>query len=46
FTIIDDDDMTKDVVLGMKFCKKHASCQKVMKKFSLGDISERIIEDE
>ncbi|GKA33917.1 ribonuclease H-like domain-containing protein [Tanacetum coccineum] len=22
FTIIDDDDMTKDVVLGMKFCKK------------------------
>ncbi|GKA65750.1 retrovirus-related pol polyprotein from transposon TNT 1-94 [Tanacetum coccineum] len=26
FTIIDDDDMTKDVVLGMKFCKKYASC--------------------
>ncbi|GJS00933.1 ribonuclease H-like domain-containing protein [Tanacetum coccineum] len=26
FTIIDDDDMTKDVVLSMKFCKKYASC--------------------
>ncbi|GKC17225.1 hypothetical protein Tco_1014007 [Tanacetum coccineum] len=46
FTISDDDDMTKDVVLGMKFCKKYASCQKVIKKFALGDISERIIEDE
>ncbi|GJY15865.1 ribonuclease H-like domain-containing protein [Tanacetum coccineum] len=25
FTIVDDEDMTKDVVLGMKFCKKYAS---------------------
>ncbi|GKB60680.1 ribonuclease H-like domain-containing protein [Tanacetum coccineum] len=33
FTIIDDDDMTKDVVLGMKFCKKYASCQMIMRKF-------------
>ncbi|GJT52455.1 hypothetical protein Tco_0978612 [Tanacetum coccineum] len=46
FTIIDDDDTTKDVVLGMKFCKKHASCQRIMKKFALGDQSERIMEDE
>ncbi|GJZ42188.1 hypothetical protein Tco_0589074 [Tanacetum coccineum] len=37
FTIIDDDDMTKDVVLGMRFCKKYASCQRIMMKFALGD---------
>ncbi|GJT87294.1 putative ribonuclease H-like domain-containing protein [Tanacetum coccineum] len=35
FTIVDDDDMAKDVVLGMKFCKKYASCQMIMKKFAL-----------
>ncbi|GJV24241.1 hypothetical protein Tco_1376936 [Tanacetum coccineum] len=46
FTIIDDDDMTKDVVLGMKFCKKYASCQMIMKKFSLEDKYERIMENE
>ncbi|GJV69682.1 putative reverse transcriptase domain-containing protein [Tanacetum coccineum] len=46
FTIIDDDDMTKDVALGMKFCKKYASCQMIMKKFALGDKYERIMEVE
>ncbi|GKC93296.1 hypothetical protein Tco_1158738 [Tanacetum coccineum] len=46
FTIIDDDDMTKDVVLGMKFCKKYASCQMIMKKFTLGDKCQQIMEDE
>ncbi|GKA70528.1 hypothetical protein Tco_0776667 [Tanacetum coccineum] len=46
FTIIDDDDMTKDVVLDMKFCKKYASCQRIMKRFAFGNICERIIEDE
>ncbi|GJV79341.1 retrovirus-related pol polyprotein from transposon TNT 1-94 [Tanacetum coccineum] len=46
FTIIDDDDMTKDVVLGMKFHKKYASCQRIMKRFALGNNCERIIEDE
>ncbi|GKB12510.1 hypothetical protein Tco_0846433 [Tanacetum coccineum] len=46
FTIIDDDDMTKEVVLGMKFCKKYASCQMIMKKFALGDKCERIMENE
>ncbi|GJR65844.1 retrovirus-related pol polyprotein from transposon TNT 1-94 [Tanacetum coccineum] len=45
-TIIDDDDMTKDVVLGMKFCKKYASCQMIIKKFALEDKCERIMEDE
>ncbi|GJU56656.1 retrovirus-related pol polyprotein from transposon TNT 1-94 [Tanacetum coccineum] len=37
FTIINDDDMTKDVVLSIRFCKKYASCQRIMKKFALGD---------
>ncbi|GJW18394.1 ribonuclease H-like domain-containing protein [Tanacetum coccineum] len=46
FTIIDGDDITKDVVLGMKFCKKYASCQMIMKKFALGDKCERIMDDE
>nr|GEU94544.1 hypothetical protein [Tanacetum cinerariifolium] len=45
FTIIDGDDVTKDVVLDMKFCKKYASCQKIMKKFALGDKYERIIDE-
>ncbi|GJR53405.1 hypothetical protein Tco_1403926 [Tanacetum coccineum] len=40
FTIIDDDDMTKDVVLGMKFYKKYASFQRIMKRFALGNNSE------
>nr|GEY33390.1 hypothetical protein [Tanacetum cinerariifolium] len=34
FTIIDDDDITKGVMLGMKFCKKYVSCQMFMKKFA------------
>ncbi|GJW88712.1 hypothetical protein Tco_0164052 [Tanacetum coccineum] len=46
FTIIDGDDITNDVVLGMKFCKKYASCQMIMKKFALGDKCERIMDDE
>ncbi|GJZ29946.1 hypothetical protein Tco_0574993 [Tanacetum coccineum] len=46
FTIIDGDDMTKEVVLDMKFCKKYASCQMIMKKFALEDKCERIMKDE
>ncbi|GJU45753.1 hypothetical protein Tco_1203019 [Tanacetum coccineum] len=46
FTIIDDDDMTKDIVLDMKFCKKYASYQRIMKRFALGNNCERIVEDE
>ncbi|GJX49121.1 hypothetical protein Tco_0275966 [Tanacetum coccineum] len=46
FTIIDDDDMTKYVVLGMRFCKKYTSCQRIMKKFALGNNCERIMEEE
>ncbi|GJZ82537.1 retrovirus-related pol polyprotein from transposon TNT 1-94 [Tanacetum coccineum] len=45
FTIIDGDDVTKGVVLGMNFCKKYASCQMIMKKFALGDKCERIKEE-
>ncbi|GJR60318.1 ribonuclease H-like domain-containing protein [Tanacetum coccineum] len=44
FIIIDGDDITKDVVLGMKYCK-YASCQMIMRKFAHGDGCERI-EDE
>ncbi|GJZ85844.1 ribonuclease H-like domain-containing protein [Tanacetum coccineum] len=46
FTIFADDDMTKDVVLGMKFCKKYTSCQMIMKGFTHGNNCERIMEDE
>ncbi|GJR52446.1 putative reverse transcriptase domain-containing protein [Tanacetum coccineum] len=46
FTIIDDDEMTKDVVLGMRFCKKYTSCQRIKKKFALGSNCERIMENE
>ncbi|GJS64119.1 hypothetical protein Tco_0678683 [Tanacetum coccineum] len=42
FTIIDGDDVTRDVVLGMTFCKKYVSCQMIMKKFAHGDKCERI----
>ncbi|GJR59885.1 ribonuclease H-like domain-containing protein [Tanacetum coccineum] len=46
FTIIDDDDMIKDVVLGMQICKKYASCQMIMMKFALEDECEQIVYDE
>nr|GEW40561.1 hypothetical protein [Tanacetum cinerariifolium] len=42
FTIIDDDDETKGVVLGMPFCKKYSSCQMIMKKFIHGDECKQI----
>ncbi|GKC43568.1 ribonuclease H-like domain-containing protein [Tanacetum coccineum] len=42
FTIIDGDDIIKDVVLGMKSCKKYTSCQMIMKKFAYGDKCEQI----
>ncbi|GJU06791.1 hypothetical protein Tco_1123221 [Tanacetum coccineum] len=42
FNIIDGDDITKDVMLGMEFCKKYASCQMIMKKFAHGDECEKI----
>ncbi|GJU09573.1 reverse transcriptase domain-containing protein [Tanacetum coccineum] len=46
FTIIDDEEITKGVVLGMRFCKKYASCQRIMKKFALENNCERTMENE
>ncbi|GJU80907.1 putative reverse transcriptase domain-containing protein [Tanacetum coccineum] len=46
FTIIDDDDMTKDVVLGMRFYKKYTACQRIIKKFALENNCERIMKEE
>nr|GEW83076.1 Gag-Pol polyprotein [Tanacetum cinerariifolium] len=37
FTIIDDMDELSSVVLGMPFCKKFISCQKIMEKFARMD---------
>ncbi|GKF31583.1 RNA-directed DNA polymerase, partial [Tanacetum coccineum] len=45
FTIIDDDKMTKDVVLGMEFCKKYVSCQGIKKELALGCNCEQFMED-
>nr|GEU64340.1 hypothetical protein [Tanacetum cinerariifolium] len=45
FTIIDDMDETSGVVLGMLFCKKFVSCQKIMEKFAPRDECERLKEE-
>nr|GEU72599.1 hypothetical protein [Tanacetum cinerariifolium] len=37
FILIDDEDVTRDVVLGMPFFMKYVACQMVMKKFAHGD---------
>ncbi|GJU08849.1 hypothetical protein Tco_1125279 [Tanacetum coccineum] len=37
FSIIDDMDITSGVVLGMPFCKKFVSCQKIIERFAHGD---------
>ncbi|GJQ96061.1 ribonuclease H-like domain-containing protein [Tanacetum coccineum] len=46
FLIIDDMDITSGVVLGMPFCKKFVSCQKIMEKFAHEDECERKDDDE
>ncbi|GJR54359.1 RNA-directed DNA polymerase, eukaryota [Tanacetum coccineum] len=43
FIIIDDEDVTSDVALGMPFFMKFMSCQMIMKKFAYGDKYERIM---
>ncbi|GJS10220.1 ribonuclease H-like domain-containing protein [Tanacetum coccineum] len=43
FTFINDNEMTNDVVLGMRFCKKYTSCQRIKEKFALGCNYERIM---
>nr|GEU54146.1 hypothetical protein [Tanacetum cinerariifolium] len=45
FTIIDDMNTTSGVVLGMPFCKKFVSCQKIMEKFACRDKCERLKEE-
>ncbi|GKE19144.1 RNA-directed DNA polymerase, eukaryota [Tanacetum coccineum] len=45
FIIIDDEDVTRDVVLGMPFFMKYVSCQMVMRKFTHGDKCERMMEE-
>ncbi|GKB99130.1 hypothetical protein Tco_0985267 [Tanacetum coccineum] len=45
FSIIDDMDVTSGVVLGMPFCKKFASCQKIMEKFERRDECKQIEEE-
>ncbi|GJZ83187.1 retrovirus-related pol polyprotein from transposon TNT 1-94 [Tanacetum coccineum] len=44
FSITDDIDITSGVVLGMPFCKKFLSCQKIMERFTHGDKCERMDE--
>ncbi|GJS84597.1 RNA-directed DNA polymerase, eukaryota [Tanacetum coccineum] len=44
FIIIDDEDVTRDVALGMPFFMKYVSCQMIMKKFAHGDKCERIMD--
>ncbi|GKE77583.1 hypothetical protein Tco_1543703, partial [Tanacetum coccineum] len=45
FSIIDDMDVTSGVVLGMPFCKKFVSCQKIMEKFACRDECKRLKEE-
>ncbi|GJY53251.1 hypothetical protein Tco_0444915 [Tanacetum coccineum] len=42
FSITDDMDITSGVVLGMPFCKKFVSCQKIMEGIAHGDEYERM----
>ncbi|GJY90580.1 hypothetical protein Tco_0505776 [Tanacetum coccineum] len=44
FSITNDVDITSGVVLGMPFCKKFVSCQKIMEIFAHGDECEQIDE--
>ncbi|GKD98871.1 RNA-directed DNA polymerase [Tanacetum coccineum] len=45
FSITGDMDITSGVVLGMPFCKKFVSCQKITERFAHGDKCERIDEE-
>ncbi|GKA61057.1 RNA-directed DNA polymerase, eukaryota [Tanacetum coccineum] len=43
FIIINNEDVTRDVALGMPFFMKYMSCQMIMKKFAHGDKCERMM---
>ncbi|GJS30835.1 putative reverse transcriptase domain-containing protein [Tanacetum coccineum] len=45
FIIIDNDDVTRDVALGMPFFMNYVSCQRIMKKFAHEDECERIMDN-
>ncbi|GKC75128.1 hypothetical protein Tco_1125902 [Tanacetum coccineum] len=45
FIIIDDEDVTRDVVLGMPFFMKYVSCQMIMNKFAHEDKCEKIMDE-
>ncbi|GJZ33570.1 ribonuclease H-like domain-containing protein [Tanacetum coccineum] len=45
FIIVDNNDVTSDVTLGMPFFTKYVSCQMIMKKFAHGDKCERMIDE-
>ncbi|GJY08352.1 putative reverse transcriptase domain-containing protein [Tanacetum coccineum] len=45
FIIIDNEDVTRDVVLGMPFFMKYVSCQMIMKKFTHRDKCERMMDE-
>nr|GEU62019.1 hypothetical protein [Tanacetum cinerariifolium] len=45
FSITDDMDITNSVVLGVPFCKKLVSCQKIMERFAYGVKCERMDEE-
>ncbi|GJR86028.1 retrovirus-related pol polyprotein from transposon TNT 1-94 [Tanacetum coccineum] len=45
FIIIHNDDVTRDVALGMAFFMKYVSCQRIMKKFTHGDKYERMMDN-
>ncbi|GJZ93823.1 ribonuclease H-like domain-containing protein [Tanacetum coccineum] len=45
FIIINNDDVTSDVELGMPFFTKYISCQMIMKKFAYGDKCKRMMNE-
>ncbi|GJR45462.1 ribonuclease H-like domain-containing protein [Tanacetum coccineum] len=45
FIIIDDEDVTRNVVLGRPFLMKYVSCEMVMKKFTHMDKCEQMMEE-
>ncbi|GKA81061.1 retrovirus-related pol polyprotein from transposon TNT 1-94 [Tanacetum coccineum] len=45
FIIVDNDDVTSDVKLGMQFFTKYMSCQMIMKKFAHGDKCKRMMNE-
>ncbi|GKB85485.1 putative reverse transcriptase domain-containing protein [Tanacetum coccineum] len=45
FIIVNNNDVTSDVAIGMPFFMKYVSCQMIMKKFAHGDKCERMMDE-